>query len=197
MKTTFIYSLSDPMSGKIRYIGKSDDPYSRWVRHCFCDRSRNHKSNWIRGLKAVGLLPILEILEEVPYVQWEEIEQEYIRVFRLIGIPLTNTCEGGQGATGPKTEQHRKNISAAQAGKKQSEATIEKRRSKLIGKHRTLEAIEKYRKSKLGDKNPQFGKSGAQSPQFGKIRSKKTRLLQRLAKLGKPWTEAQRLSRQK
>lgn len=100
-------------------MGKADDPLKRWKRHCKPDPESPYKSNWVSELRALGLTPGLEILEEVPFDQWQEIEREYIRVFRMIGIRLTNTSFGGEGNAEPTLET-RKKMSDASKGRKRS-----------------------------------------------------------------------------
>lgn len=96
MKTTFIYALNDPISGKCRYIGKSDAPKKRVKGHLSrAKQLKTHRDAWISGLLKVGLRPVVEILDEVPEYQWEFWEREYIRVFTAIGFDLTNHTEGG------------------------------------------------------------------------------------------------------
>lgn len=51
-----------------------------------------------------------------------------------------------------------KKCSIAKTGVKQSKEWIEKRRKKLIGKKRTIEARIKYSLLKMGEKNPMYGK---------------------------------------
>lgn len=124
IKTTFIYVLNDPRTNQIRYVGKADDPLERWKKHCSQLKQKSHKVHWIRELKSLGLTPELEVLESVPYDQWEEIEREYIRVFRMVGIQLTNTTDGGDC---PPTSKF-------WLGKKRSVDTKDKISRSLLGK---------------------------------------------------------------
>jgi len=94
--TTFIYALVDPETGEPRYIGKSNNPRHRFYAHNYRGDAP-HKDNWLKKLKSSGLLPLLEILDEVPASEWEEYEQEYIRAFRVLGFDLTNATAGGDG----------------------------------------------------------------------------------------------------
>lgn len=123
MDTTFIYVLTDPITGAVRYLGKSDKPFKRLKGH-IRDSEPSHKKNWIDSLKSAGLVPHMELLDEVPASQWEFWEREYIRVFRAIGIPLTNQCDGGENPpnmTGtkrpPMSAEQRAKISRARTGR--------------------------------------------------------------------------------
>lgn len=98
MKTTFIYTLSDPRTGEVRYLGKSDNPFARFKKHLIRAKiSDTHKNCWILGLRGLGLIPHMELLDEVPDSEWQFWEQEYIRVFQAIGIRLVNGTDGGDG----------------------------------------------------------------------------------------------------
>jgi len=72
----------------------------------------------------------MEILDEVPESQWQFWEREYIRVFRAIGVELTNQLDGGEGGPTFKGRKHsketREKIAAANLGKKKSKETCEK-----------------------------------------------------------------------
>ena len=71
MDTTYIYTLTDPISGLIRYVGKSDKPNKRIKEHI---RKSNigvtHKNNCIKSLLRNGLTPIIEVIDEVPMCEW-------------------------------------------------------------------------------------------------------------------------------
>lgn len=94
MKNTFIYALKDPISFKIRYVGKSNNPKSRYNKHIGEARRNpnNHRLCWIKGLLDSNLKPILEILEEIAFDKWQERE-----IFYISTLPnLTNTLPGGE-----------------------------------------------------------------------------------------------------
>lgn len=92
--TTFIYGLKDPNTNKIRYVGKSDNPKDRYKQH-ISDTTNSYKVNWINQLKQAGTLPVLVILEEVPYSQWEYKERSWIAKGLQEGWGLTNIQMGG------------------------------------------------------------------------------------------------------
>lgn len=127
--TTFIYSLSDPETGKIRYIGKTKEPEKRFKAHIQNYKKQNtHTACWIHSLQKQGFKPVFEILDEVPDAEWAFWEKEYIRVFRCFG-GLTNHTDGGEGVCG-----HIK-----------STKTIEKWRKSMVGKPCSAETREKIR----------------------------------------------------
>lgn len=87
---------------------------------------------------------------------------------------LSNMTDGGEGLNNPSDELRDK-MSKAQIGKTQSIETINKRVSKIKGKPLSDEHKEKLRQSKLGDKNPMYGKSKKMSDEVkDKIRKANT-----------------------
>lgn len=96
-KTTFIYGLLDPETKEVRYIGKSNRPQRRLIRHLREERN-NHKCNWLKSLN--GSSPELIIIDEVINSEWEFWESFYIELFRSWGFNLTNSTEGGLGTRG-------------------------------------------------------------------------------------------------
>jgi len=75
MKKTYIYSLVCPLDGKVKYIGKSNNPYLRFSKHkSLSDKNTGDnilKNEWIRKLLSIGESPILSILEEVDVTEWK------------------------------------------------------------------------------------------------------------------------------
>lgn len=210
----YIYGLLN--DDLLRYIGKTNDPKTRYARH-LRGKLQTHTSSWIASLKAKGIKPTIILLEEFANeAESLQAEQFYISYFRYLGANLTNHTDGGEGTTGyrhteiakrrmsqkrkgknhhfygikgaanpnfgqkrpaqgPKisaalkgkklSKEHRKNISLAQQGRKQSKETIAKRRATILknggygGWKHTPEALEKM----SGSKNPRYGKTGSQT----------------------------------
>lgn len=96
VNTVFIYSLACPITGFVKYIGKTFDPRMRLRKHLTA-KKKAASSLWIFSLKQRGLLPIFEILIEVPSDNWENTEREYILLFKSFGAPLLNHTIGGEG----------------------------------------------------------------------------------------------------
>lgn len=142
MDTTFIYGLNDPETGECRYVGKADDPHDRLFGrsgHLYdCHKKNHHCANWIRALVARGLVPQLEILQEVPETEWELWERVWITASRKIGMDLTNATDGGEGLNNPSSETLLK-MSLAKLGKKTS------RPSPMKGKIQTASARAKIK----------------------------------------------------
>ena len=95
MKTTFIYALTCPDTGEVKYVGKSNNPQIRYNTH-IREHDSIHKAKWIESLKKDGKLPGLKILEEVPESEWAEAEKRWITYYLAMGSELTNTVVDGQ-----------------------------------------------------------------------------------------------------
>jgi len=147
--TTTIYTLSDPISGEIRYVGKSINAEARLGRH-LRDKSETHKARWIRRLKANGVSPVMDIVEIVEDKDWQEAERFWIESFRVMGFKLTNLDSGGIGGKRAsletrkklsialkglvRSEQNRINSSLAAKGKKKSKEHIANMSAALKGR---------------------------------------------------------------
>lgn len=99
METVFIYSLSDPETLEVRYIGKANDIKYRYWSHLHeakNDLRNQHKCNWIKKLLSQDKLPLIEIVEEVSIDDWQESEKYWIAQFKAWGYNLINKTEGGE-----------------------------------------------------------------------------------------------------
>lgn len=113
-KHTFIYSLSDPRTEAVRYVGKANVPKRRLrahINHARSGKGTWHSAAWVRSLLDDDIEPILGVLEEVPFEEWQAAERKWIAKLRAEGCDLVNTAEGGFG--GAITEESRAKMSAA------------------------------------------------------------------------------------
>jgi hypothetical protein len=93
MKTTFIYALRDPRDGEIRYVGKSNDPSLRLHNHISSAvHPRTPVNQWVAEITAAGLLPTVEVLEEIEWEMWPEAERRWIAQY---SEQLRNVMPGG------------------------------------------------------------------------------------------------------
>lgn len=154
MKKTFIYALKDPVTGLIRYIGKSDAPKKRLCRHLNGAKTgeKCHRSDWLRYLQSKNQKPLIEIVDEVPESEWQSWEVAYIQFFKDSGCDLTNATPGGEAGPVMLGEKNHN------FGKKM---TPEKRAVMIrYGKDNS-------NFGRTGAKHPMFGKTGALHPMFG------------------------------
>lgn len=96
----YIYTLADPRTNEVRYVGKTFNLKQRLYGHmhfrgCW---QRNKNSCWIQSLKSNGLKPVIEVLETFPENDvsgFESAEQFWIQTLRFYGCRLTNMDSGG------------------------------------------------------------------------------------------------------
>jgi hypothetical protein len=97
MSKTFIYALTDPRTGAVRYVGKANRPESRLRGH-LKDRNDCHRVHWLRQLREEGLRPGILILEEVEQDAWQDAERNWIEHYGFDN--LVNETRGGEGSLG-------------------------------------------------------------------------------------------------
>lgn len=169
---TFIYALVCPDTNQPRYIGKSDFPVKRLRSHLL-DKRITKRRLWFSCLNKNGKIPILEILDEVPFHQRVFWEKHYISLYKGWGFNLLNHTDGGEG------EQKAYGVSSKKGkpGKSPSVETREKLRvirkgikfddffgeekskeiknkisERLSGLKKSEETKEKFRKAHVGKK---------------------------------------------
>lgn len=94
--TIYIYSLTDPDTNEVRYVGKTTHIKRRYYEHTkniSGIKSNSHKCNWIKKLIKENKYPIINIIEECNDDNWEQRERYWISQFNN----LTNGTSGGEG----------------------------------------------------------------------------------------------------
>lgn len=94
-----IYGLCDSGEpGVIRYVGKAIDPKRRLHTHLTDNEGVTYKENWVRFVLSEGrkveqvFIAFASTNEGANYL-----ERHYIKLFRELGIVLTNATDGGDG----------------------------------------------------------------------------------------------------
>ena len=98
-----VYGLLDPITGCLRYIGKSTSGFFRPTQHFYRSnlKSNTHKNNWIKGVLNIGLKPKIICIHEVDDGEiLNQAEQFWIQYYISIGADLTNSTAGGNGLYG-------------------------------------------------------------------------------------------------
>jgi hypothetical protein len=126
MGELIVYSLVDPRTSEVRYVGLSSSGLRRPKKHqqpANLAKDYTHKGNWIRQLHGLGLSYLTRVLEEVGTKnELPAAEQKWIALGRDQGWPLTNITEGGEGSFGwVPTLVTRARMSAAQRGRTPSD----------------------------------------------------------------------------
>ncbi len=123
MQIIYIYSLIDPITNDIRYVGKTCNLEKRLRGHLKkCHILKYHSATWIKSLVDQGYIPIMKVIEETNLENWEEREKYWIKLYKE-KHNLTNTNEGGGfGGT-----------SNGFKGKKHSKESIQKMKDSRTG----------------------------------------------------------------
>jgi hypothetical protein len=109
MAAVFVYTLSDPRTQQIRYVGISKQPETRLRQHIACtDRRHSHTSRWIKTLKEAGVRPKMDVIEETNEAEWPQREKYWIAHYKEVGCRLTNHAAGGLGYLNPSEEVRKK-----------------------------------------------------------------------------------------
>ena len=96
METIYIYSLKNPITNEIRYIGKTGNLHRRLQNHISHSKTLNTRiGNWIKSLIKENLLPIIQVIEECNENNWEEKEIYWIQYYKDLGCNLVNFRKGG------------------------------------------------------------------------------------------------------
>lgn len=91
-----IYALRDPRTDCIRYVGKANDLRARLASHLRDSRRRRTPvCDWIRSLMRKGLVPRIELLEQVEDSSWQSAEMRLIAQHREGNPDLLNLAPGG------------------------------------------------------------------------------------------------------
>ena len=140
----FIYSLKDPTSGAIRYVGKTVNLQKRYSKHLLAQGANPEKNAWIEQLKTNGLKPQIEVLEKCGESVWAERERYWIAYGKAQGWDLLNADEGGWGSPNPKPSTLLR-MRQSHLGKTQSASTREKVRLAVKGRKISEETKDKLR----------------------------------------------------
>ena len=158
MRKVFIYTITDPRTGDIRYIGKTVNVNYRLCRHKYSAKksTKSHKDAWIKGILNSGLSPVLDVIDECSEDDWKQTEIYWIAQFKCWGFNLLNETIGGEGTT-------------------------------LIGKSKTRKAIYEYTKdgifierfndfTELKVKYPTFARQAVQACCIGDLKTYKKKI---------------------
>lgn len=157
MRTVWIYTLADPITLHIKYVGKSYRIARRLRDHLQC-QGNNKKDAWIKSLLKKGLKPLLEIIEETDDENCNLLEQYWIEQFRAWDFDLKNMTKGGDGSYGlipwnkglkgvfSHSQESKNKMSADRKGK------FSGNKNPMYGKRLSSETIRKQIEKRLGSK---------------------------------------------
>lgn len=91
----YYYSLADPISGEIAYIGRTTQPKVRFSQHLSSRKSisgNRYKNSWIMGLAGLGEKPVMSLIN--PGKEDSMTEWNMILAYWEKGHPLLNRIPG-------------------------------------------------------------------------------------------------------
>jgi group I intron endonuclease len=172
-----IYVLIDPKTNKIRYVGQTTKQINvRLYNHIYKAKKSNHKTThkntWIKSLLNENLRPIIELIDVVGENDWKEVEKNYISLYREKSHDLLNISEGGDSGSMPgkkriwrSEEDYNQWLRKVRESAKNRVITDDDRKKMAenckkthLGRRRSDETKNKISATKIGDKNPMFGK---------------------------------------
>lgn len=145
MEIIYIYSLCDPITNKIRYIGQTKNIKNRFYKHIYdakLNGFKNKRCAWIKSLLNKNLKPILSIVDEVSIDNWMYWEKYWINEYKALGFDLVNSTDGGEGSYN--------RIVSKETKEKMSK----------IKKGKIPKNLELFKKSRIVDKIYQFDLNG-------------------------------------
>lgn len=185
-----IYTLADPRTSVVRYVGVTFRGKARFREHLSraVTGGRTHRDCWIRSLLSAGVRPTYQVIEQGTGEGWQDRERFWIARHKST-TDLTNCTEGGEGIPGyVPTPELRQKWSQMRAGVPYAPG----RRSAMLGRKHTPEAVEKIRQASTGRKMPDSMKAKISAARKGKPLSAEQR--ERLVEChrGKTLTEEHR-----
>lgn len=151
MSKVKIYTLTDPRTNEIRYVGKTKYSLNKRLNSHLsdCKRYNFHNANWLKVLLSNNLKPSISLLEEVIEDNWIERERYWIKYYRELGCNLNNNTDGGEGHLGyKKSEELKERISQWSRGKQISQKQKEQISKANKGKKHSLEFRKNISKKK-------------------------------------------------
>lgn len=144
----YIYTLSDPSTMEIRYVGQTNDPKRRFNDHISSsinessDSYETYKARWIRKVISNNLSPIMNIIDTCNSIEESNrLERDYVDRFTTEGVKLTNSHVNDVTEFSLQT---REKISNAKKGKKLEE---------IVGLEKSIE-LKAYYSEKTRLNNP-------------------------------------------
>lgn len=105
MSTVYIYALSDPRDGRVRYIGRTVNPLARRLREHLYAAKRGklkdtRKAAWFDELSHCGLRPDINLIKTSGIHEFQADERRLIAEYRQKTPDLLNVKPGGDGGLG-------------------------------------------------------------------------------------------------
>jgi hypothetical protein len=156
-----IYSLIDPRTGKVRYIGKTGKKLSSRVNRHIKDAAkinRSHLHRWLKTVADAGLRPIASVVQECLPGMMDACEREWIAKGRAKGWDLVNATDGGEN--GVKAEHVNRRIAkiSREAWKRPEYRERHRARMHAIYAARNGMTVEVWRAEQMGKRSTPEGR---------------------------------------
>lgn len=197
-----IYGLIDPRTGHVRYVGKSSSGMKRPSRHwskIALERGKTACDCWVRKLVLLGLLPEIEILEDLGTFHEDkdnanlllnEAEISWISFMKHCGCDLLNHTLGGDGTFGIKrSDETKKKMSKSLVGRKPG--MLNKKHSKETKSKMKIAQLRRFGRIDDNDniipkkKKERKDVSGKNNHFFGRTHSEKSKEKMRTAAINR------------
>lgn len=168
----YIYALIDPISLRIRYIGRTINLERRYLGHINKAMAgmKSHKNSWIRLLMHKGLKPIMRVIERTTIEAMVDREKYWLSVYAPLNLTNSIYVKGDGVYTVTDQMRHKMSQSQKRYWAKLSEevkkAIIEKRGNIV----KSEKVRDKIRKSMLGRVLPKETKDKISKALTGCIR---------------------------
>src|SRR5260370_22490708 len=91
MHMYFVYTLTDPRTGTVGYVGITNNVYERFKQNNSYQENKGKKHAWIQQLQQEKVMPAMKILEVVENEESAlDRERYWIKHYKEQGIQLTN-----------------------------------------------------------------------------------------------------------
>ena len=155
-----VYTLNDPRTGFIRYVGITKFPLQTRLNHHKWDRNKCRKKHWFSKLVSQGLMPKISLLEDnltTDVAVRKEIM--YIKMFKALGYDLVNTANGGEGVGGMKLTVEQKKFLSKRPQHFHKGHTPWNKGKKNCFSEETLQLMREVHKgTSIGKSNPYYGR---------------------------------------
>ncbi len=92
----YIYTLSDPTTKEIRYVGKTINLRQRYSQIIHAKKNGKNLIKWVNELQTKRYNPIMKTLDITNKDDWQYVEKYWIAQFRAWGFNLLNITAGGE-----------------------------------------------------------------------------------------------------
>lgn len=87
----YVYTLTDPRTNRIRYVGMTSQPEQRLRNHVSAYKGRQSRAEWVKELKAAGIKPTLTVVDTAKNkARAIELEKDWIERLHNEGHSLVN-----------------------------------------------------------------------------------------------------------